>query len=72
VVKVGVTPGPDTPKKTQEAINWVRPAVAAGATWWLELLMPEVYEFAPDDPAAFEALRARVLQGPPRVDTLLT
>ncbi|MBN1679837.1 MAG: TIGR03619 family F420-dependent LLM class oxidoreductase [Anaerolineae bacterium] len=72
VVKVGVTPGPDTPENAQEAVNRVRPAVAAGATWWLELLMPEVYGFAPDDPAddpaAFEALRARVLQGPPRVD----
>ena len=43
----------------------VQAAAAAGATWWLEILMPEIYGFGPADPAALEAIRDRVLQGPP-------
>lgn len=61
VVNVGVTPGDDP----AEAAVRVGAAADAGATWWLELLMPEVYGFAPGEPEGFEVLRARVLQGPP-------
>jgi alkanesulfonate monooxygenase SsuD/methylene tetrahydromethanopterin reductase-like flavin-dependent oxidoreductase (luciferase family) len=62
VANIGVTPGDDP----AEAAIRVGAAADAGMTWWLELLMPEVYGFAPSQPDAFEALRARVLQGPPR------
>ncbi|MBI5959011.1 MAG: TIGR03619 family F420-dependent LLM class oxidoreductase [Chloroflexi bacterium] len=63
VINVGVSPGDDP----AEAAVRVGAAAEAGMTWWLELLMPEVYGFAPSQPEAFEALRARVLQGPPRI-----
>ncbi|MBN1966609.1 MAG: TIGR03619 family F420-dependent LLM class oxidoreductase [Anaerolineae bacterium] len=61
VIKLGMTPGDDP----QEAAARIGPAAEAGATWWLELLMPEVYGFSPHDPAALDALRERVRQGPP-------
>ncbi len=63
VVNVGVSPG-DNPA---EAAARVGAAIEAGMTWWLELLMPEVCGFGPGQPGAFEAMRARVLQGPPRL-----
>jgi len=61
VIKMGMSPGDDP----AEAAAIINPAIAAGATWWLELLMPEVYGFDPTDPKAFLAMRNRVLQGPP-------
>ena len=61
VIKMGMTPGDDP----AEAAARINPAAKAGATWWLELLMPEVYGFYPTDPKAFEVLRTRVRQGPP-------
>lgn len=63
VVTVGVTPGDDA----EEAASRVDATADCGVTWWLELLMPEVYGFVAGQAAGFEALRARVLQGPPRV-----
>jgi alkanesulfonate monooxygenase SsuD/methylene tetrahydromethanopterin reductase-like flavin-dependent oxidoreductase (luciferase family) len=63
VIKMGMTPGDDP----AEAAAILNPAIEAGASWWLELLMPEVYGFYPSDPEAFSALRDRVLQGPPKV-----
>ena len=62
VIKIGVTPG----NNREEASLRVRGAVEAGATWWLEVLMPEIYAVAPDDETAFAVMRERVLQGPPR------
>jgi hypothetical protein len=35
-------------------------------TWWVEMLMPEVYGFASFDETSFDILRERVLQGPPK------
>ncbi len=61
VVNVGVTPGDDP----AEAKARVAAAAEAGMTWWLELMMPEVYGFRSGQPEAFEVLRSRVLQGPP-------
>lgn len=61
VIKLGVTPG-DVPA---EAAWLVEGAREAGATWWLEVLMPEVYAFAAGDAAALPVLRERVRQGPP-------
>jgi probable F420-dependent oxidoreductase len=61
VIKMGMTPADDP----VEAAARLSTAAEAGATWWLELLMPEVYGFSPADPQAHAALRDRVLQGPP-------
>jgi alkanesulfonate monooxygenase SsuD/methylene tetrahydromethanopterin reductase-like flavin-dependent oxidoreductase (luciferase family) len=63
VIMVGDTPG-DNP---DQAAAWVRPAVDAGATWWLEILYPQVFGFDSGTDAAFAAMRGRVLQGPPRI-----
>jgi probable F420-dependent oxidoreductase len=63
IVNVGVTPGDDA----AEAAVRVGAAADCGITWWLELLMPEVYGFAAGDGAGFVVLRERVSQGPPRV-----
>lgn len=56
IVIEGTTPG-DAPER---AAARVRPLAEAGATWWVE----SPWE-APNDP---ETLRARIRQGPPRVD----
>jgi hypothetical protein len=61
VLKMGMTPGDDP----AGAAAIVGAAAKAGATWWLELLMPEVYERHPADPQAYAVLRTRVMQGPP-------
>jgi len=61
VIKMGMSPGDDP----SEAAARINSAAKAGATWWLELLMPEVYNFNPTDPQAFTVLRTRVMQGPP-------
>lgn len=66
VVNLGVTPGDDM----TEASRRVKAAVNVGATWWFELLMPDIYSFALDDPAAFDAMRQRVLQGPPSMEPI--
>ena len=61
VIKMGMSPGDDP----AEAAARINSASRAGATWWLELLMPEVYGLSPTDTQAYTVLRARVLQGPP-------
>jgi len=61
VIKMGMSPGDDP----VEAAARLEAATMGGATWWLELIMPEVYGFYPTDPKAFEVLRNRVMQGPP-------
>lgn len=61
IIRMGATPGAiDTEK---EFI--IQSAKDAGSTWWLELLMPEIYGFDPEQSEAFLVLRERVLQGPP-------
>ena len=61
VIKMGMSPVDDP----AEAAAVVNAAARAGATWWLELLMPEVYGLYPADPKAYSVLRTRVMQGPP-------
>ena len=61
VIKMGMSPGDDP----DEATTRINSAAKAGATWWLELLMPEVYDLSPTDPKAFTVLQTRVMQGPP-------
>ena len=63
VIKLGVTPGDNA----VEAAAMVHPAAEAGATWWLEVLMPEIYGFGVSDEAALEPIRRRIQQGPPRI-----
>ena len=53
VIKMGMSPVDDP----AEATARINSAAKAGATWWLELLMPEVYDFNPTDPHAFTVLR---------------
>ena len=64
VIKMGMTPADDP----AEAAARIEPAREAGATWWLELLMAEVYGLYPTDPKAFQVLHDRVVQGPPSAD----
>lgn len=55
IVKIGVSrPGMDLS-------SWVD----AGMSWWLELLMPEVYGFQPGDEAARQVFIDLIKQGPP-------
>ncbi len=61
VIKMGMSPGDDP----AEAAARINSAAKAGATWWLELLMAEVYGLSPTDPQAYTVLRTRVMQGPP-------
>lgn len=56
VILEGSTPGDDS----ERARTIVKPFADAGATWWLEA----VY----DEPAGFEGMRKRILQGPPKID----
>jgi alkanesulfonate monooxygenase SsuD/methylene tetrahydromethanopterin reductase-like flavin-dependent oxidoreductase (luciferase family) len=61
VIKMGMTPDNDP----AEAAARLNSAAKAGVTWWLELLMPEVYGLSPTDPQAYTVLRTHVIQGPP-------
>jgi probable F420-dependent oxidoreductase len=61
VIKMGMSPGDDP----AEAAARINSAAEAGATWWLELIMPEVYGLSPADPQAITVLRTRVMKGPP-------
>ena len=63
IIKLGVTPA----NNMNEARNRTQPAIDAGATWWLEVLMPEIYGFDREQDEAFEVLRNRVLAGPPQI-----
>ena len=60
VIKMGMTPGDDL----EEAAHILDAAASAGATWWLELLMPEPYGLSPADPSSLGILQQRVQQGP--------
>ncbi len=46
-------------------VEYVPDFAAAGATWWLELIAPWPYGYRGEGEWPFEAMRARVLQGPP-------
>jgi alkanesulfonate monooxygenase SsuD/methylene tetrahydromethanopterin reductase-like flavin-dependent oxidoreductase (luciferase family) len=60
VIYNGHTP---TPAHT----DYVRAIADAGATWWLEILYPWIYGWAGAGDWPVEAMRARVLAGPPRI-----
>ena len=61
IISMGVTPTPD------EGLDDVAAFAEAGATWWLEAIAPFRYDRGFDEPWPVEALRERVLQGPPRL-----
>jgi hypothetical protein len=56
IVIEGTTPGDDLAK----AAGIVRPYAEAGATWWTEAMWEE--------PNGYAEVRARIRQGPPRID----
>jgi hypothetical protein len=56
IVVEGKTPGDDP----AQANAIVQPFAEAGATWWMEAMWSE--------PNGLDDLRARIRQGPPRVD----
>ena len=64
VVYLGPTSPGDDPARGAEV---VAPYAEAGATWWLERLTPDQFgaDWRGDWP--FEAMRGRVMQGPPRL-----
>jgi len=64
VVYIGITPG-DNPERAREISARYQ---SAGATWWLESIAPYRFDEGFVEPWDLEALRERVLQGPPRIE----
>lgn len=63
VIALGATPL----AQPEESARVVRAYAGAGATWWLESIAP-MRMGSPADPLwSYEDLRARVLEGPPRI-----
>ena len=60
VVHVGLTPDED---RTQDA-KYVEPYAEAGVTWWMEEIHPT--RWGTNDNWPLEAMRQRILNGPPR------
>lgn len=63
IISMGVTPG-DQPAQAAEA---VRKRGDLGATWWLELIAPFRFDRGFGDEWPVDAMRERILQGPPRI-----
>jgi alkanesulfonate monooxygenase SsuD/methylene tetrahydromethanopterin reductase-like flavin-dependent oxidoreductase (luciferase family) len=63
IVIMGVT----TDAESKESVELVEQRAALGATWWLEALTPFRADKGFEDEWPVEALRERVLQGPPQV-----
>lgn len=64
IICMGVTPD----AKSKEGIEWVEQRAELGGTWWLECLTPDragIEDYEAEWPV--DALRERVLQGPPQV-----
>jgi hypothetical protein len=59
IVMEGETPGDDSEK----AASIIRPLAQAGLTWWLEAVWS-----TPESQGGLEGMRARILQGPPRIE----
>ena len=64
LVSMGITPG-DQPA---QAAGIVRPRAELGATWWLELIAPFRLGKNFNDAWPVDAMRQRVLQGPPTLE----
>ncbi len=63
IVSMGVTPGAEPAR----AADMVRQRAALGATWWLELIAPFSFGKGFTDEWPLDAMRQRILQGPPTV-----
>ncbi len=59
IVMEGETPGDDS----EQAASILHPLAEAGLTWWLEAVW-----HTPETLGGLEGMRARILQGPPRID----
>lgn len=64
VVWTGISPGDDVERATDIVSRYAE----AGVTWWLESIAPYRFDRSFDEPWDVEALRERVMQGPPRID----
>ncbi len=62
IVCTGITPGADL----AQAAQVVNQRAALGATWWLEAIAPYRFGQGFDGQWPLEALRERILQGPPQ------
>lgn len=62
IVCMGITPGDDATVAKER----VKAFAEQGATWWLELVMPEFFGFDAGADGALEAIRERIMQGPPK------
>lgn len=62
IVSIGITPTDDK----AEAKARVGAFAEIGMTWWLELIMPEIYGVATHAEGALDKVRQRILQGPPK------
>ncbi len=58
---MGVTPD----AKSKEAVNLVKQRADLGATWWLESITPFRSGKGYKDEWPVDAMRERILQGPP-------
>ena len=59
VVSMGFTSG-------EEGVEVIRPFQELGATWWLECIAPFRFGIGFDQEWPVEALRQRILDGPPK------
>lgn len=62
IICMGATPGDDRVKAAQT----IRARAALGVTWWLEIIAPFPFGKDFNDEWPVEAMRRRVLQGPPK------
>jgi hypothetical protein len=63
IVCMGITPG----NEPEQAADMVKKRADLGATWWLELIAPFRFGKGLEDEWPVEALRERILQGPPQI-----
>jgi len=63
IVIMGVTQDAES----NEGINLVEQRAALGATWWLESLTPFRFDKGYEDEWPVDAMRERILQGPPQL-----
>ena len=63
IANTGFTPG-DNPAAARD---WVAKYEAAGVTWWMEGINPWRFGWDMQGPWPVEAMRERILQGPPRL-----
>ena len=65
VAHAGITPGKDRAQDAAQEAETVAQYAEAGVTWWLEQINPWAFGWDGRGPWPLEAMRARVLAGPP-------